>query len=399
MSVLGEMKIRPSVSYRYQLEFRAFCDRYGQVPGTSAEIFRQYVQEARVSYATHKISIAKFRRLRRAVDLMEQCYHDGTAIWRRLPAVSSTEPSAPGIRDFVGDFQTHLRVAGRSASTIQGYSGIAASFQRYLVKCGRTEWSQISKAYVRDFIPYMATRYQPTSMGPVLTGLRSFLAFLAQQAAIVDTLQDALPHRPAHKTLVIPPITNEEEQRLLAAIDRSTAIGKRDWAMLVLALRLGLRTVDIVHLELSNIDWRKNTLSLTQHKTGRPLVLPLISSVGNALADYISSGRPDSGSHRVFLRHTPPHQGFSDAWSCSERVKHYMQAAGIRQEPGTRGGAHWLRHALATRLLEAATPVTVIASVLGHGRPDSTQVYLFTDLESLRRCALSLAGIECGEEA
>lgn len=396
---LQNWQLRPGVRYRYLLEFRIFRHHYGTATTVFPEMFHQYVQDAQRRYTTHDISLVKFRRVRWAVDRLEQCYREGTLTWRRLPPMSAAAPPAPVIPDHVGDFCAYLQAAGRSSSTLRGYGRIAADFQRHLDERGRTQWNQVSGADVREFIPYMAPRYQPSSMGPVLTGLRAFLAFLATCEGTADSLPAALPRGAAPRTVVALPPTDDETQRLLATIDRTTAIGKRDWAMLAFALYLGLRSIDIIRLDWANLDWRKSTVSLVQHKTGRPLVLPLLPVVGNALVDYVTSARPDSGSPRVFLCHRPPYQPFSNAWSFSGRIKGYMQEAGIRQNPGDRGGTHWLRHALATRLLEAATPMSIIASVLGHGRPDSTSDYLAIDVKHLRQCALSLTDAAGPKEA
>jgi integrase len=174
-------------------------------------------------------------------------------------------------------------------------------------------------------------------------------------------------------------------------------LGKRNYAMLLLGLRLGLRSIDILNLKLEEIHWRSNTLELAQAKTEAHLVLPLLTNVGNALADYILQGRPASPLPYVFLRGQAPYRKLSN-YSSYGISRQLMKLAGIRQGKGERKGFHCLRHTVAARLLAGGTPLPVISSLLGHQDKNSTRVYLSTDLEHLRACALSLVGIEVAEE-
>lgn len=164
--------------------------------------------------------------------------------------------------------------------------------------------------------------------------------------------------------------------------------------MLLLALRTGLRSIDITNLQLDDIDWKNNAIEIVQKKTGSSLVLPLLTDVGNALADYILNGRPNSPLHYIFLRSQAPHQQLSEHSCCYGISKSMMKKAGVRQGEGERNGFHSFRHSVAARLLAEETPLPVISSILGHRNKDSTMIYLSTDLKHLRTCALNLAGIE-----
>jgi len=168
--------------------------------------------------------------------------------------------------------------------------------------------------------------------------------------------------------------------------------------MLLLALRTGLRSVDILHLKLEDIHWRTNTIEIIQEKTQVPLVLPLLTDVGNAIADYLLHGRPESSLPYVFLRTLAPFQNLSSHSACYAISCKIMKAAGIRQGKADCKGFHCLRHSVAARLLSEETPLPVISSILGHRNKDSAKVYLSTDLDHLRDCALSLVGIEVAQE-
>ena len=186
---------------------------------------------------------------------------------------------------------------------------------------------------------------------------------------------------------------------MLTAIDRTTMIGKRDFAILLLAVRLGLRSIDIIRLKLDDIKWRTDSISIIQQKTLRRLEVPLLADVGNAIIDYLLSGRPESNSPYVFLRSQAPHINLSPHAGLYNMVASRMEKAGIRQEKGERRGPHCLRHSLAARMLAEETPLPVISAVLGHANKESTKVYLSTDSGHLRHCALGLEGIEVASKA
>ena len=176
--------------------------------------------------------------------------------------------------------------------------------------------------------------------------------------------------------------------RLLEAVDRSSAKGKRDHAILLLACRLGMRVGDIRTLKLDQIHWEDSTIEVAQSKTGVPLTLPLTNEVGEALIDYLKSGRPQSAHREVFLRVNPPFDPFGKNDNLHHIVTYWRQLAGIRFRTPRKRGLHSLRHTLATRLLQKATPLTTIAAILGHTSLESTRIYAKADVETLRSVAL-----------
>jgi integrase len=249
-----------------------------------------------------------------------------------------------------------------------------------------------------SFIPYISRQYQPTSMRTVLSALRSFLQFVESRNLTGSHLRSVIPGSFGRKVSIVAPITREEEQKLLESTHRTTAMGKRNYAMLLLALRTGLRSIDIINMKLGDVHWKNNTIEIIQKKTGASLILPLLRDVGNAIADYILHGRPDSGLPYIFLRGQAPYRKMSGHSSCYGISKRLMKKAGIRQGEGEVNGFHCFRHSVAARLLAEETPLLIISSILGHRNKESTKIYLSTDLEHLRTCALSLMGIEVTRE-
>jgi site-specific recombinase XerD len=237
-------------------------------------------------------------------------------------------------------------------------------------------------------------------MRTVLYALRFFLKFLYHSRLSDANLVGAVTSSGSRKHAVIPTFTKQEENKLLSSIDRSSCIGKRNYAMVLLAIRTGLRSIDITKLQMSSINWRNNTISILQQKNGRPLCLPLFNDIGNALADYILNARPQNNVPYVFLRNQAPHKKLSGSSTCYLISCSVMKNAGIRQsekEP-QRKGFHIFRHSLAARMLSQEVPLSIISNTLGHASMSSSKVYLSTDSEHLKACALSLNGIEVNRE-
>jgi integrase/recombinase XerD len=184
-------------------------------------------------------------------------------------------------------------------------------------------------------------------------------------------------------------LTDDEVAALLQAVDRSTALGKRDYAILLLAARYGMRPSDIRQLTLDHIDWRGRQIALPQAKTGRLLALPLLPEVQNALIDYLREGRPQTKFRNVFVRHLAPYEPFAPKNNLPTIFQEALRRAGLAKRPG-RKGFYLLRHTLASRLLRAGSSIKTIADVLGHVHLNSTLVYAKVDLTKLGTVTLSI---------
>jgi integrase len=176
--------------------------------------------------------------------------------------------------------------------------------------------------------------------------------------------------------------------RILEAVDRGNPCGRRDYAIILLVARLGLRGVDVKRLEFADFDWPANRLSVIQAKTGRRVELPLLKDVGWAVIDYIRHGRPACDCPQVFVRHTAPIGPFSDQDHLHQILVKHARVAHVAVGEHRRHGMHSLRHSLATRLMEDGTPIEQIADILGHQSVTSTGVYLKSSLGLLATCAL-----------
>lgn len=231
--------------------------------------------------------------------------------------------------------------------------------------------------------------YQPKTVRVILSQIRTFLRFLHRSGLYSRDLSRVLPPVRMISGARLPhswPI--QAVSAVLAAVDRGTPLGKRDYAILLLAAQLGLRIGDITALPLTALHWKTKTIAWVQQKTGRAVELPLLDDVGWAIIDYLRNGRPKTAAPCVFVRHRAPFEPFAANSNLHGLLMHYVQLAGVAVPAGAHG-MHALRHGLAGRLLSADTPLPVIADVLGHRSTQSTQVYLAVDEAGLRQCALN----------
>jgi integrase len=177
-------------------------------------------------------------------------------------------------------------------------------------------------------------------------------------------------------------------QRVLAQQDRTTAVGRRNFAILMLLARLGLRAGEVVALNLEDLDWEEGLIRI-RRKGARWTQLPLQADVGEAVATYLRSDRPRCSSRRVFLRHRAPIRGFAHTITVSSIVRRTLIRAGV---DSVRTGAHLLRHTLAVDLLRNGASLDEIGDVLSHRSPNTTALYAKVDLAALSTIALPWPG-------
>ena len=262
-----------------------------------------------------------------------------------------------------------------------------ATFLDYVAAQGVMTVDALTAAHLSQYTAALLG-YHPKTVAAMLTHLRTFLRFLHQAGFHPDDLSGGVPRlRSGHYDRLPSIWPADAVPRLLASVDRGNPIGKRDYAILLLAARLGMRVGDIKALPLTALHWDTQTIEWVQQKTGRVVTAPLLEDVGWALIDYLQHGRPPTDVPELFVRHRAPVEPFGPHANLHNLVTKYTRRAGIPVPRGSHG-LHALRHSLASTLLEAATPLPVIAEILGHVSTHSTQVYLHVDPEALRRCAL-----------
>lgn len=289
-------------------------------------------------------------------------------------------------------FKQYCMGMAYSRVTTDHYVKQSARFMDYLVSQKVTDCTEIRLPLIQDYLKTLAG-YTYKTVEQVMCALRAFLRFLLEAEVTQTDFAANLPMVQARKQTRIPSVwTADELKKLIAAIDRGNPKGKRDYAIILLACRLGMRCTDIKHLKMANFRWEEKKLTFIQSKTRQPLSLPLTSEVGWAVIDYLKYGRPKVDSPFLFIRHLAPFGPFSEDDHLSQLIKRYMELAHLPTLKKRRG-MHSLRHTMASRLLEQDTPLSTISDILGHVDPDSTAVYLKVDIEKLRACSLHLAEV------
>jgi integrase len=272
-----------------------------------------------------------------------------------------------------------------------------AVFLDFLGSRGVTALDQLRADDIGAFIT-SRSRWKPKTIAHVASHLRLYLKFLFLRNILPRDFSAAIPTIRVARHDTVPSVWDQElVAKLLAVVDRSSPKGQRDYAILLLAARLGMRLGDIRTLRLDDLNWAAATIEIAQAKTGAPLVLPMSEEVGMALIDYLKSGRPSSTHREVFLNLTPPFEPFSERNHLYKIVTHWRELAGIEFRTQQRRGLHSLRHTLATRLLREETPFHIISEVLGHTSPASTFIYAKADVETLRCAALNTEEMHHGQ--
>ena len=252
---------------------------------------------------------------------------------------------------------------------------------------GADTFSMVTRDMINDFIKYLAP-YSTTYVSENLRMLRRLCLYAYQNDYHAEDLSGCIPFVKNIRKHRLPAVFTEDEiEKILSSFDRENPMGKRNYAIFLLAARMGLRSCDIKALEFSFINWTEKTLAFTQKKTKKYLTLPLPDDVGWAIIDYLKNGRPISDSKYVFIQHKPPYGQYTDLRNVLVKQ---MRKAGIETPANKRIGMHCFRHSLATTMLENGVSLPVISQTLGHADIASTEVYLRINVSQLKLCALEV---------
>ena len=304
----------------------------------------------------------------------------GTAVARPLKAWI-----APAVHAYTTFLHQHRGLADR---TVRKRTWQLAEMADFFDQAGVTALPEIEAPQIHQFFIQLQGQKAATRLTYGVT-LRSFLRWTYQEGLLpVDLSTAAISARHMRQAHVRDVLGTDDIDRLLAAVDRSCATGRRDYAVLLLAIRYGLRPSDIRQLRLDAIRWRQGLITIQQAKTGQPLTLPLLPDIAGALAAYLRDGRPTTAAREVFVRHRAPFEPFDPTNNLAAIMRTALRRVGLDQRSGRRG-LYLFRHTLASRLLAAGCAIKTIGDVLGHLSTDTTMEYANVDLAALRRVVLS----------
>lgn len=350
----------------------------------------QYCDE---TLGAHDLSgIQKKDRLRlRAIRMLISYQKEGDFEFR-TPSVLHTFSGQSG--QLMVAYLDHLRETVHLAeSTIANKRLYLYALNSYLEE-HEIALNDLNMEKIADFYSYQ--EYSLASRHNCNSALRVFLRY-AYDVGMTDQDGSIYILADSYKNQRKIPTTYQEEEirRTLEAVDRASATGKRDYVILLLASEYGWRSSDIVNFSFEQIDWDRNTISLSQHKTGSSVVYPLLSSVGNAVIDYLKHGRPKTEAPEIIVSCEPAKRGKKlSRPTVHSIVTKYMRRANISHWQQKKHGPHSLRHSLATNMLKKNVSIPIISTVLGHQNTESTKAYLSVDFNRLKQCPLPIPNLK-----
>ena len=282
-------------------------------------------------------------------------------------------------------FLAYLREErGLRDATIEHYRVHLEALGIYLTRLDLIQPAALSPVVLSGFITETSSGLAKTSIRDRCGVLRVFLRYLHRDRHVPQDLSRAVGAPQTHRLSGIPrAVTWEEVRRMLAQVDRRAAVGRRDYAILLLLVTYGLRGGEVATLTLDDVDWRNERLYVPQRKGGHSTAYPLSPIVGNAILDYLQHGRPATPDRHLFFRVVAPlTPATANVIGCV--AAQHLRAAGVSVP---RMGSHTLRHTCVQRLVDAGLSLKAIGDYVGHRHPSSTQIYSKVDVETLRAVA------------
>lgn len=283
-------------------------------------------------------------------------------------------------------FVAHLSdERGLRPATQLCYRQFLRHLEGYLIDIKASSLRELSPTVLSAFVTKQSASCGTSMLGGLCGVLRVFVRYLFREKLIAQDLSQVIEGPKEYRLSSIPrSISWTEVERMLAAVDRRSVVGKRDYAILLLLVTYGLRAREVAALTLEDIDWERERLKVPERKAGHSTAYPLSSIVGQAIVDYLKHGRPQKPDRHIFFCVMAPWVPMTvDA--VSSRASYYLHKAGV---PVPRPGSHTLRHTCVQRLIDAHFSLKTIGDYVGHASPDSTAIYAKVSVENLREVAL-----------
>jgi site-specific recombinase XerD len=370
---MTRLDYKPTVLKQYHIVWNKLCKRAGERPANDFDMGfgMKFLDEAMRAHSKHLNEKSKHRWMKAIYTLADFKRTGILSLRREKRGFVFSEPAKSAFQQFTA----HQSAIGLSEAYLRDTCLYLERFSKYLEQQRLENIAGLDARHVQGFVNALAIYELPTIYHTICV-LRRTLRYLYGQGIITTDLSTVVPKLRYCKKAKIPSAYSKDEiERMVNSIDRGNPRGKRDYALILLAARLGLRASDIANLTFSSFKWDRNLLEVAQHKTGEPVTLPFLFLKLNGPNDVMYA---NSIHHTVYAR---------------------LKEAGIRIPPGKKHGPHALRHSLASALLEHNVPMPVISEALGHADTESTSVYLKIDIARLRECAVEVSAFCGGHES
>lgn len=353
-------------------------------------LFEKTVQENFVNGAMQK---ASFQTMRKAAHWIEEYLSTGQVSQQKLRKYNFA-CAPPEFENLLSQYQLYMDNENYlKEGSRQFYLSSVRTFFRTIATLGIYRYAEITLPDVTRCLAKISETF-PLGIFNLTGSMRSFARFMAEKHPELPDISPALVFSAAKRRRVYVGYTHEDAQKIFSAINRSSTMGMRDYAMIMLAYTTGLRGCDIVNLKFDSIDWDACELRLVQEKTNIPVSLPLDTKTGNAIADYILHARPKCKSEYIFLRVLRPYTKIGSMWTVIAKYAHIALGKDRKMN-----GPHAFRRGMGRQLLEANIPAPLICDILGHSSSVSLRQYTASSLEKLKVCAGTISAIPIAQEA
>ena len=391
MSLLAENNYpEDTISGYFSSYFKPILDRYEEekILLYSDDFMNVLERDFNTEYEEGKISRQTKNKRLRGIGIIREINNTGSFIWKVfhktvIPIISS---------EFENSIANYLKTRKLCESNIKFERSTLRQFAKHIQSEGIESPSLITSEALVNFIKYKSLDCH-NSLDKITTALSKYVQYLYTEGIHSEDLSGIIRMPRSRYHYIQNAISTEELSLVISQIDKNTPIGKRDFAILSLAITTGIRAGDIVSLELSDIDWKNKELSVVQGKTKKLLKLPLQENVCDILADYILNVRPKTESSKVFVRSAAPFVGFKNGIAIGSLFRRYLSKAGIVHTLHDGKTFHGIRRMIGTNMVADSIPITTVAQVLGHQSIRPTRQYISINLHGLKRCALPMSSL------
>lgn len=384
---MEESDLTDYMTKRYKIGLKIILELHtkSNLEKYSEQLVENRICELHREYAEGRLVQALFQRVQKAAAFLKSMHDTGEINLSMLPRWGLREPIEPF--KFLLDkyVESEKKKGVLCESSINEMKYRIRTFLFLLEDNGYDSTECFRRDIINNIINELV-KYYSGDLKNAVKPVKKFLGFLFSNHYTDVDLRLAIPEFAAKKRTFHEGFSREEVEKLLRQPDCTTALGKRDYAIMIIVAQTGLRGCDTVSLKYENIDWRNREIRLIQRKTGKPIILPLEPESSNAIADYILNGRPESESPYIFISH----KGMHSPLGCNNGVlivSRHMKKAGIISNHRS---VHALRRTFGTGLLQNEIPIDTIRQLLGHSNANSSKPYLSIDEKGLKNCALPL---------
>jgi integrase len=383
-----------SIEVAYARSFKPILKRFDEI---GLDVYsKSAIDELSAIYLNEcerrALSRDTYRQRMRGIRILEEIAATGGFEWK---VFKQKQPDGllQQYSDLLAGFLQELEVSGQRDT--KGYSSIAKRFFLFLQSDGIESLEKLSPETVQAFMVDISAA-RPKSMKAVVTLLRKLDRFFQRKRVTGQSFEGAVAVARTRYKKVRPGLPKDDFKTIVGAIDTTAAIGKRDYAMLLLAASTGLRACDVARLKLADIDWLRCEINIVQSKTGVPIALPLNKTAGSAIAEYILNGRPKSSASNVFLRGVAPFAALRDGASIGCVMRRRLRDAGVNRTPGDGKTFHGVRRMLGTNLVVSGVPLATVSQILGHAGSQAVRQYVSLNIAELKECALAFGSLKAG---